>query len=220
MNGTKESKNMKIENNAKFLIIGDSIGDFGRARPVGEGLHAGLGTGFPRLLDSILRLDAPEKRIRVVNMCNSGDTSRDLLARFQSDVLDLAPDYLCVEIGINDVWRHFDEPYRGETFISREEYGANLRKMASLAKVKGLFFISPFLMEPNTSDPFRAMMDEYGAEMRRVAESVGGVFIDIQKEMDAYFKNFHPVSMSWDHVHPDPTGHLLIARAVARAMEI
>ena len=44
---------MKLEKNSKFLIIGDSIGDFGRARPVGEGLHAGLGTGFPRVPDRI-----------------------------------------------------------------------------------------------------------------------------------------------------------------------
>ena len=212
---------MKLEPNSKFLIIGDSIGDFGRARPVGEGLHAGLGTGFPRMLDSLLRLDAPEQKIRVINMCTSGDTSKDLLNRFQSDVLDLTPDYLAIEIGINDVWRHFDEPYRSETFISREEYGANLNKMADLALgsgIKGLFFISPFLMELNPEDPFRKEMDAYREEMHRVAEKVGGVFIDVQKSFDAYFKNFHPVSVSWDRVHPDPTGHLLIARAVAQAI--
>ena len=213
---------MKLKKGSKLLIIGDSIGDFGRARPVGEGLHAGLGTGFPRLLDAILRLQAPEMEIRVVNMCTSGDTSKDLLSRWETDVTALSPDYVMVEIGINDVWRHFDEPYKKEIFISREEYGSNLRKMADLTKgkVKGLFFLSPFLMELNKKDTFRALMDSYREEMRSVAKETGACFIDSQKAFDAYFKNFHPVSVSWDRVHPDLTGHLLLALEIARALGV
>lgn len=210
---------MKLEKNSKFLIIGDSIGDFGRARPVGEGLHAGLGTGFPRVLDSILRIKAPEYGIRVMNVCTSGDTSQALLDRWQSDVIDLKPDYLAIEIGINDVWRHFDEPYRKEIFISVEEYAANLQKMVDSTKgLKGIYFISPYLMELNRQDAFRAMIDEYHDAMKAVAEENGATFVDLQEAFDKYFEHFHPVSMSWDRVHPDPTGHLLIARTIAQAI--
>lgn len=210
---------MKLEKNSKFLIIGDSIGDFGRARPVGEGLHAGLGTGFPRVLDSILRIKGPEYGIRVMNVCTSGDTSKALLERWQSDVIDLKPDYLAIEIGINDVWRHFDEPYRNEIFISVEEYAANLQKMVDITKgLKGLYFISPYLMETNKKDAFRAMIDKYHDAMKAVAEKNGATFIDLQAAFDKYFEHFHPVSMSWDRVHPDPTGHLLIARTIALAI--
>ena len=210
---------MKLEKNSKFLIIGDSIGDFGRARPVGEGLHAGLGTGFPRVLDSILRIKAPEYGIRVMNVCTSGDTSKALLDRWQSDVIDLKPDYLAIEIGINDVWRHFDEPYRNEIFISVEEYAANLQKMVDSTKgLKGIYFISPYLMELNRQDAFRAMIDKYHDAMKTVAEKNGATFVDLQEAFDKYFEHFHPVSMSWDRVHPDPTGHLLIARTIAQAL--
>lgn len=210
---------MKLEKNSKFLIIGDSIGDFGRARPVGEGLHAGLGTGFPRVLDSILRIKAPEYGIRVMNVCTSGDTSKALLDRWQSDVIDLKPDYLAIEIGINDVWRHFDEPYRNEIFISVEEYAANLQKMVDSTKgLKGIYFISPYLMELNRQDAFRAMIDKYHDAMKTVAEKNGATFVDLQEAFDKYFEHFHPVSMSWDRVHPDPTGHLLIARTIAQAI--
>ena len=210
---------MKLEKNSKFLIIGDSIGDFGRARPVGEGLHAGLGTGFPRVLDSILRIKAPEYGIRVMNVCTSGDTSQALLDRWQSDVIDLKPDYLAIEIGINDVWRHFDEPYRNEIFISVEEYAANLQKMVDSTKgLKGIYFISPYLMELNRQDAFRAMIDKYHDAMKAVSEKNGATFVDLQEAFDKYFEHFHPVSMSWDRVHPDPTGHLLIARTIAQAI--
>lgn len=213
---------MKLLPNSKFLIIGDSVGDFGRAYPVGEGLHAGLGTGFPRNLDSLFRLEAPKARIRVMNVCTSGNTSKDLLDRWQTDVLDNTPDYVLVQIGINDVWRHFDEPFRSEIFISEKQYAKNLETMADLTlpRVRGMYFMSPYVMELNTKDPFRAMMDRYRKAMQKVAAAKGAVFIDLQKEFDAYFKNFHPTSMNWDRIHPDPTGHLLIARTIARAVEL
>ncbi|MBR6463199.1 SGNH/GDSL hydrolase family protein, partial [bacterium] len=173
----------------------------------------------PRVLDSILRIKAPEYGIRVMNVCTSGDTSKALLDRWQSDVIDLKPDYLAIEIGINDVWRHFDEPYRNEIFISVEEYAANLQKMVDSTKgLKGIYFISPYLMELNRQDAFRAMIDKYHDAMKAVAEKNGATFVDLQEAFDKYFEHFHPVSMSWDRVHPDPTGHLLIARTIAQAI--
>ena len=212
---------MLLENNSKFLIIGDSISDFGRARPVGEGLHAGLGSGYPRFLDSLFRLEAPQAKIRVLNLGNDGDTTRSLLARWQRDVLDLKPDYVLIEIGINDVWRHFDEPFRTEVHISKEEYGENLQKLVDLTKdVKKIFFLSPYLMELNEKDPFRALMDEFRAVNRAVAEKNDVVYIDLQEAFDQYFQNFHPTSMNWDRVHPDPTGHLLIAKTIAQKLEL
>ena len=85
---------MLIESGDRLLFTGDSVTDVGRARPVGEGLHAGVGTGYPREVENILALLYPERMIRVSNTGTSGDTSRALRARWQTDVLDLKPDWV------------------------------------------------------------------------------------------------------------------------------
>jgi len=46
----------------------------------------------------------PEVYLRVTNSGVSGNTSRDLLQRFDSDVVALNPDWVSICIGINDVW--------------------------------------------------------------------------------------------------------------------
>jgi len=102
---------MKIENGSKLLFIGDSITDCGRARPVGEGLHwNNLGNGYVSIVQAQILTKHPESRIIVINMGVGGDTVRHLKARWQTDVLDLKPDWLSIMIGINDVWRQFDNP--------------------------------------------------------------------------------------------------------------
>ena len=70
-------------------------------------------------------------------MCirDSGNTSRDLLARFDRDVAALKPDWVSICIGINDVWRQFDSPAIPDEQVMPEEYAANLENM--IGKVKG-----------------------------------------------------------------------------------
>ena len=94
----------------RVLFIGDSVSDFGRARPVGEGLHDGVGTGFIRVISNFINGYYPERNIRITNMGISGNNVLDLDDRWQSDVLDLEPDWVNILIGINDVWRQFDTP--------------------------------------------------------------------------------------------------------------
>ena len=62
------------------------------------------------MVDALLGAVYPERMIRVINMGVSGNTTRDLKARWQTDVLDLKPDWLSIMIGANDVWRQYDSP--------------------------------------------------------------------------------------------------------------
>ena len=99
---------MLIEAGSKLVMIGDSITDCDRSRPVGEGLFGAEGKGYVGLVKGLLGAIYPDKKIRVVNMGLSGNTVRDLDKRWQSDVVDLKPDWLSIMIGINDVWRQFN----------------------------------------------------------------------------------------------------------------
>lgn len=83
-----------FEKGSKVVCIGDSITDFERARPYGEGLFGGIGKSYVGIVDGILKATDPSLHLRMINMGIGGNTSRDLVARWQTDVMDLSPDYV------------------------------------------------------------------------------------------------------------------------------
>jgi len=201
-------------------MIGDSITDCERARPIGEGLFDALGKGYVSFIDGLLMTRYPAHRIRVVNMGISGNTVRDLPGRWQSDVLDLQPDWLCVCIGINDVWRHFDTPLQPEGQVSLDEYAQILETLVRTTRptLKGLILMTPYFIEPNRADGMRAMMDEYGAVVRRLGETYDAVVVDTQAAFDVVLQHLHPMTLAWDRVHPTRTGHMILTRAFLQAI--
>ena len=212
---------MVLERNDTLLMIGDSITDFDRARPVGEGLHAGVGTGYPMYVRAFLECVYPELNIHVINMGTSGDTVRALKERWQTDVIDLKPDWVSVMIGVNDVWRQFDQPGIPHSHVYLPEFESTLTELVekTLPLCKGMVLMTPYYMEPLREDAMRAMMDRYGAVVRATAERFGTLFVDTQAEFDRLFKHMHSTNIAWDRVHPNFTGHMLLARALLRALD-
>ena len=212
---------MKIAANSKLVMIGDSITDAGRARPVGEGLFEALGKGYVPLIDALLGSTYPQLGIRVANVGSSGNTVRDLKARWQTDVLDLHPDWLSIMIGINDVWRQFDLPRQKEQHVGLEEYEKTLEELVARTRpsLKGLVLMTPYFIEPNKADAMRARMDQYGAVVKKTAAKHEALFVDTQAAFDAVLKHCHPMSLAWDRVHPNQTGYMILARAFLQAVE-
>ena len=211
---------LKIEAKSKLVMIGDSITDCGRTQPIGEGLFEAHGKGYVAYVAGLLGAVYPERNIRVVNMGTSGNTVRDLKARWQKDVFDLQPDWLSIMIGINDVWRQFDLPLFGETHVSLEEYEATLDELVSTTRpiVKGLVLMTPYFIEPNPADAMRATMDRYGAVVRKLAAKYNTLFVDTQAAFNNVLQHCHPASLAWDRVHPNVTGHMILARAFLDAV--
>lgn len=212
---------MKIQPGSKLLFIGDSITDCERARPVGDGLFAAEGKGYVALVKAHLTATRPADRIRVVNMGISGNTVLDLEKRWQTDVFDHQPDWLSVMIGINDVWRQFDLPLHTDTHVREDRYAETLEKLVAKTRptVKGLVLMTPYFIEPNRSDAMRAMMDRYGAIVKRTAEKHGALFVDTQAAYDAVLGHLHPAGLAWDRVHPNLAGHMILARAFLSAVD-
>lgn len=213
---------MKIAAGSRLLFIGDSVTDAGRSRPVAEGLFDPLGKGYPNLVNGLLTARYPERRIHVINMGSSGDTIRDLKARWQTDVLDLHPDWLSIMIGVNDVWRQFDVPMMRDRHVLPGEYRETLEFLVSstLPRLQGgLVLMTPYYMEPNTGDAMRARMDEYGAICREVAEKYQTLFVDTQAVFCELLRHHHSSFFSWDRVHPNVPGHTALARAFLKAVD-
>jgi len=203
---------MLIQDGQKIIFAGDSVTDDGRARPIGQGLHNSLGNGYVRLIDAYFNTDYPERRIHTVNMGISGNTSRDLLNRWETDVNALNPDWVVVCIGFNDVWRQFDAPTIPEYAVSPEEYRANLAKLADATTAK-MIWMTPYYLEANKDDAMRSRMDEYGAIMKEEAAKRGIPCIDLQEKFAHILRYRYPAYITWDRVHPGITGSVIIARA-------
>ncbi|MBQ7224276.1 MAG: SGNH/GDSL hydrolase family protein [Clostridia bacterium] len=163
---------MFIGDKERIVFTGDSVTDSGRKRHFGEGLWEGKGNGYVRMIENFLNVCYPERTIRVTNTGISGNNTNDLLARFDKDVLELNPTYAVICIGFNDEWRCFDEPGLTEGHISLETYKRNLETMVEKCKSAGVrpIFMTPYYLESNEKDSMRAMMDEYRAGMKEVAE--------------------------------------------------
>ena len=206
---------MKIAPRSKLVFIGDSITDCERARPIGEGLFGAVGKGYVSLVEGLLGAIHPERAIRIVNMGSSGNTVVDLKARWQTDVLNLKPDWLSVMIGVNDVWRQFDLQRQSEIHVLPEVYARTLDEIIGQARpaVKGLVMMAPFYIEPNRSDAMRRRMDEYGAIVKETARKHDAMFIDTQAAFDDVLQHMHANAIAWDRVHPNIVGHAIIARA-------
>lgn len=205
---------MIFQDRDRIVFAGDSVTDMGSQQPVGEGLFDNVGHSYVRVIENMLAVYYPELSIRVTNSGISGNTSRDLLARFDRDVVSLNPDWVSICIGINDVWRQFDTPAIADGQVMPDEYEQNVEEMILRVKdkVKGVFILSPYIMEPNSEDMMRHRMNAYVDICRKLAEKHGCVFVDFQKMYEKYCSIKHSSYIAWDRIHPNQIGATLMAR--------
>lgn len=206
---------MIFENNDTIVFAGDSVTDMGSSNPVGIGHNDNIGTiSYVRVLDNFLTVFYPEVSLRIINSGISGNRSRDLLLRFDRDVTEFKPEWVSICIGINDVWRQFDSPQMKNEHVAPDEYKRNVEEMILKVKnnVKGIFILSPYIMEPCAEDMMRKRMNEYVEICRELAEKHDCIFVDFQKMYDEYFKIHHSALIAWDRIHPNQIGAMLMAK--------
>ena len=197
----------------RWVFIGDSITDTGRRDD-----PEGYGNGYVSRIREQLLVNDPACSTEVLNRGVSGDTVRQLAARWQSDALDLRPDLLSVKIGVNDVWRSFGG--LPEEAVGAQEYAATLRELLGSAQASGcrLVLVTPFLVEPDRADPMRLEVENRAGIVAELAGEFGAVLVDLQPAFDAAVEASSAARWAPDRVHPSGPGHLLIARAWLRAV--
>jgi len=218
--GSLRKEVIKIHPHSTLLMIGDSITDCGRARPAAEAVRDSLGYGYVKFIHNILAATCPRQHIRIINKGISGNTVRNLATRWQSDVLDLKPDWVSILIGINDVWPKFDVCQPDEWFVPIDEYTATWEDLirTTRPRLKGLVLMTPYCIEPNRADPMRTMMDQYGDVMRRLAGQYQAIPVDTQAAFDFVLTELRPAALALDRVHLKPAGHMILAEAFLKAV--
>ena len=206
---------MRIKSASTLLFVGDSITDCGRQR---DSSARDLGGGYVAQVQALIGAHHPQARLRILNSGISGNRVTDLERRWERDVLAHRPDWVSLLIGINDVWRQFDDPFADQ--VSERAYSAKLANLIerTVPLVEGMLVLSPFFLETNPADPMRAMMDRYGAAAKAVAERKGVHFVDLQAAFDRWLVDNPTQLLCADRVHPNAVGHQIIASAFLNAV--
>ncbi|ACO45190.1 SGNH/GDSL hydrolase family protein [Deinococcus deserti] len=188
------------------LMIGDSITDAGRTQGTGE-----WGQGYVRMVRALLLASCPELNLKVINRGVSGDSVRDLSARWEQDVTAHQPDWVSIKIGVNDVWRAFaGQP---DLAVPPEEYQERLSGLLDRTIQAGgqPLLMTPFLVEPNRAESMRQRVEHYAGLMTALGRERQIPVVELQPAFDAAAEVTHPGMWAPDRVHPSDAGHGLIA---------
>ncbi len=209
----------KIADAQTLVFIGDSITDCGRRQDAPP-----LGRGYVKLASDLITARYPQRRITFHNRGISGNVVTDLLDRWDRDVIALEPDWVSVMIGINDANRRFrenpDEHVPQEMY--RRGYEQFLTRTAERTGAR-LVLMDPFYITTD-ADPqsdrgviFRAIND-YIAVVREVARRFDAVRVPMHDVFQRHLEHRPADAFCPEPVHPNRTGHMVIAHAWLRAM--
>lgn len=208
----------------RILFQGDSITDCGRARDC----DAHVGTGYALLVKSQLGFENPGE-YQFYNRGISGNRIVDLYARIKSDIINLAPDYLSILIGVNDVWHEIT--YRNGVDADKYEkiYCMLIEEIREALPDVKIMIMEPFVLKgcgtdsteeaPNKWNIFDSEVRKRAERARKVAEKYGLTFVELQHVFDKAAENMDSAYWLADGVHPTASGHELLKREWIKAFE-
>jgi len=205
---------MILRTGERVVFIGDSITDCGRRQGA-----APYGDGYVSLVRAFVTARHPDLDLTWVNRGVSGDTVRDLAARWEQDAVGERPDWLSVMIGINDIWRRYTG--RPAESVPIDEYERTLRGLLRrVVEATGcrLILADPYLIEPDRAEPQRADTDRYAAVVAALAAEFDAVHVATQAAFDRALTVTAPGHWAADRVHPNLAGHAVLADAFLAAL--
>ena len=204
---------MLFQKNQTILFQGDSITDAGRIRENNEC----LGFGYAFMIAAQLTMKYPELDLNFINRGIGGDRTDNLLSRWQEDCLELKPDWLSIMIGINNVWRRYDndDPTDHKTF--ELEYRMLLQQVKEKTSAR-LIIIEPFVLPtPVDRIKWREDLDPKIQITRQLAAEYADVYIPMDGLLNAAAIHKSPQYWAADGVHPTAPGHAFIAASFIKA---
>lgn len=209
----------------RVLFQGDSITDCGRSREV----LTDVGNGYPYLVRAHYGLEKPGQ-FEILNRGISGNRSVDVYARIKQDIINLKPDYMSILMGVNDVWHELSIQNGVDTPKFERIYTMLIEEVLEALPDIKLMILEPYALPGSATEgtledgtdkytAFRKDTEDKSAACRRVAEKFHIPFVPLQAKLDAMVEAYGTESVSYDGVHPNVTGHLLIARAWMEAFE-
>jgi lysophospholipase L1-like esterase len=185
--------------------------------------------GWTAILENHIHLAYPERHIHYLNAGIGGHSSRQMLDRFDSDILAHDPQWLLLSAGVVEVRRAY-QPDRVSERVSLNEYVTNLNTMISKALNAGIHVI---LLEPTpharpvTGSPPEATLEDVNTLTHQYAKAMMQVAQEMRVGFVPLFESFLRVeqllardaSLYADEVHLNAKGVLLYSQLVYRFLD-
>ena len=203
-----------IQDGERMLFIGDSITDCGR-----RDLASPLGDGYVSIFTELATARYPVRNIEWVNMGIGGNRTTHLMERWQADVIDISPDRISIKIGINDLHSFLRSDPDG---VSPDRYRANFDQiLASLRQAVGdipVLLITPFYISTRVEDEVEGavlrMIPMYIDVVEEMSSKYGTLHVNLHDVFQEHLKYRPPGTFCPEPVHPNHTGHVVIANAL------
>ena len=198
----------------RILFQGDSITDCGRDR---ADMH-NLGDGYPKYAAELIKKAHPETDFEFINLGISGNQTKDLVERLQSDFIDIQPDLVSIHIGVNDTWHRAAE----RNWLGNDVFEAQYRKVLTEIKEKTnakILIIEQFLLPVEDKLHFREDLNGKIDITRKLAREFADFFIPLDGLMAQAAVDKGADHWSADGVHPNENGAEFIAAYYADAFE-
>src|SRR5699024_9931632 len=206
---------MKIKPNEKVIFIGDSITEDGRFEDSKE-----MGNGYVRLIDDYIKARYPSNNIQIINKGIGGNRVTDLKNRWEEDVIQQAPDWVSISIGVNDVWRRLDNPTIEQVYPT--EFEQVYRQLLSEVKNKTdaqIIIMDPTIIEEDVHSESNQLLKEYVKITEQLSKDFQAVHIAMYYAFIQYVKEYPENTLTTDGVHMNSLGRMLMAKKWMESME-
>lgn len=185
----------------KILFQGDSITDWGRDR---NDIH-NLGNGYSKYAAKLLTERYPDIDFEFINLGIGGNQTKDLVARLDTDFIDIQPDIVSILIGINDTWHHAEQKDWIPNEVFEERYRTVLTAIKEKTNAK-IMMMEPFLIPTEDKAFFREDLAPKIEIVRKLAREFADIYLPTDGLLASAFIGDDPLSYAADGVHPTAKG--------------
>lgn len=185
----------------KILFQGDSITDWGRDR---NDIH-NLGNGYPKYAAKFLAEKYTDIDFEFIDLGISGNQTKDLVARLDTDFIDIQPDIVSILIGVNDTWHHAEQKDWIPNEIFEERYRTVLTAIKEKTNAK-IMMMEPFLIPTEDKAFFREDLAPKIEIIRKLAREFADIYLPTDGLLASAFIGDDPLSYAADGVHPTAKG--------------
>ena len=192
----------------KLLFQGDSITYAGRNF---DDYHD-LGGGYPKFAAQYIAAKYPDVEFEFINLGIGGNQTKDLVARLQTDFIDIQPDIVSIHIGINDVWHYSGNiPELGteKNWLDNDIFEERYRTVLSAIKEKTnakIMMMEPFLIPVENKQYFREDLYQKIEIKCKLAREYADVYLPTDGHISSAIVGDNYFTYALDGVHPTDKG--------------